>query len=143
MEKIFSKLYNAYWILDVAVHCLCYFDLKKKAQFIYFSKHIKSCFETIIEIFCPKYDNQTGTKVSQLRKTYRWWFRQCLQIFCGKGCGSRTRIVCVEYPEVVLEFILKVQLVYKTPWTFRPPIYKLSIQAYYQTINVRNMNISI
>ena len=44
---------------------------KKKAQFIYFSKHIKSCFETIIEIFCPKYDNQTGTKVSQLRKTYR------------------------------------------------------------------------
>ena len=105
VEKIFSRLYNTYWILDVAVHCLCYFDLKKKAQFIYFSKHIKSCFETIIEFFCPKSDNQTGTKVSQLRKTYRWWFRQCLQIFCGKGCGSRTSIVCVEYPEVVLEFI--------------------------------------
>ena len=33
--------------------------------------------------------------------------------------------------------------VYKTPWTFRLPIYKLPIQAYYQTINVRNMNISI
>ena len=38
---------------------------------------------------------------------------------------------------------VKVQLVYKTPWTFRLSIYKLPIQAYYQTINVRNMNKSI
>ena len=36
---------------------------------------------------------------------------------------------------------MKVQLVYKTPWMFRLPIYKLPIQAYYQTINVQNMNI--
>ena len=38
--------------------------------------------------------------------------------------------------------ILNVQIVYKTPWTFRLPNYKLPIQAYYQTIYVRNMNIS-
>ena len=37
---------------------------------------------------------------------------------------------------------LNVQIVYKTPWTFRPLIYKLSIQAYYQTMYMRNMNIS-
>ena len=61
--KIFSRLYNAYWILDVAVLCLCYL-FSKNVHFINFSKHIKSCFETIIIIFCPKHDNQTSTKVS-------------------------------------------------------------------------------
>ena len=38
---------------------------------------------------------------------------------------------------------LNVQIMYKTPWTFRLPIYKLPIQAYYQTIYVQNMNISL
>ena len=38
-------------------------------------------------------------------------------------------------------YLLNVQIVYKTPWMFRLPIYKLPIQAYYQTINVQNMNI--
>ena len=37
---------------------------------------------------------------------------------------------------------LNVHNVYKTPWTFRSQIYKLPIQAYYQTMYVRNMNIS-
>ena len=37
----------------------------------------------------------------------------------------------------------KFKMCIKQPWTFRPPIYKLPIQAYYQTINVRNMNIRI
>ena len=37
---------------------------------------------------------------------------------------------------------LKVQIVCKTPWTFRPSNYKLPIQAYYQTMYVQNMNIS-
>ena len=35
---------------------------------------------------------------------------------------------------------MNVQIVYKTPWTFKPPIYKIQIQAYYQTIYVQNMN---
>ena len=35
-----------------------------------------------------------GTKFSQSRKPYKWWFWKCLQILCGKGWGSRTRIVC-------------------------------------------------
>ena len=63
VEKIFSRLYNAYWMLDVAVLCLFVWTMlfrPKNAQFINFSKLIKSCFETIIVIFCPKYDNQTG-----------------------------------------------------------------------------------
>ena len=38
---------------------------------------------------------------------------------------------------------VNVQIVYKTPWTFRPPNYKLPIQAYYQTMYVQNMNISL
>ena len=37
---------------------------------------------------------------------------------------------------------LNVQIVCKTPWTFKPPNYKLPIQAYYQTMYVWNMNIS-
>ena len=35
---------------------------------------------------------------------------------------------------------LKVQILYKTLWTFRPLIYKLSIQALYQTMYVWKMN---
>ena len=42
-----------------------------------------------------------------------------------------------------IQIYVNVQNVYKTLWMFRPPISKLSIQAYYQTINVRNMNISM
>ena len=34
----------------------------------------------------------------------------------------------------------KFKMCIKYPLTFRPLIYKLSIQAYYQTINVWNMN---
>ena len=37
---------------------------------------------------------------------------------------------------------LNVQIVCKTPWTFKPQNYKLPIQAYYQTMYVWNMNIS-
>ena len=32
--------------------------------------------------------------------------------------------------------VLKVQIMCKTPWTFRPPNYKLPVQAYYQTMYV-------
>ena len=38
---------------------------------------------------------------------------------------------------------VKVQIVCKTLWTFRPPNYKLPIQAYNQTMYVRNINISL
>ena len=41
-----------------------------------------------------------------------------------------------------LPLFLNVQKVCITPWTFIPPIYKLPIQAYYQTIYVQNINIS-
>ena len=34
---------------------------------------------------------------------------------------------------------MNVQIVCKTPWTFRPPNYKLPIQAYNQTMYVGNM----
>ena len=47
----------------------------------------------------------------------------------------------MELPLIFL-YTMNVQIVYKTPWTFRPPIYKTPLQAYYQTIYVRNMNIS-
>ena len=63
VEKIFSRLYSAYWILDVVVLCLFVWTMlfrSRNAQFINFSKRIKSCFETIIVNFFPKYDNQTG-----------------------------------------------------------------------------------
>ena len=36
-----------------------------------------------------------------------------------------------------LNSFMKVQIVYKTLWTFRPPITKLPIQALWQTISVR------
>ena len=38
------------------------------------------------------------------------------------------------------ERTLKVQIVHKTLWMFRPPITKLPIQALWQTISVQNMN---
>ena len=37
--------------------------------------------------------------------------------------------------------VLNVQIVCKIPWMFRPLNYKLSIQAYYQTMYMRNMKI--
>ena len=41
------------------------------------------------------------------------------------------------------QFIWKFKMCIKHSWTFRSSIYKLPIQAYNQTINVWNMNISI
>ena len=58
-----------------------------------------------------------------------------------KGVKDHTKVI---KPQLVhlLSYQLNVQIVYKTPWMFRPSIYKLPIQAYYQTIYVPNMNIS-
>ena len=43
---------------------------------------------------------------------------------------------------IFLHPFMNVQIVCKTPWTFRPPNYNLPIQAYFQTMYVWNMNIS-
>ena len=62
----------------------------------------------------------------------------------------RSSLILIHYPMRGTRFgwhswqsNIKVQIVYKTPWTFRSPNYKLPIQVYYQTIYVWNMNISL
>ena len=68
--------------------------------------------------------------------------------FCRRGIHLEHHVVLSDFSDTDLPtfvdegFIRNVQLVYKTPWTFRPQIYKLPIQAYNLTRYVQNMNIS-
>ena len=66
---------------------------------------------------------------------------------CNRKTGLFLRPKSLQKVKIKTErfalWFVNVQIVCKTPWTFRPPIYKLPIQAYYQTIYVWNMNISL
>ena len=72
----------------------------KNAQFINFRKRIKSCFETIIVIFWPKYDNQTGLP------THSDWLKsQTFILWCNLMKGVFRESVFHEKSSVRLYFV--------------------------------------